>query len=114
MNKKYIKNRSFLSIGTFLFFILLVFSGIGLHYLDYLSPSFLLIYFKTLHTISALGFLIFSIGHIWKNWKVIKSYMNGTAKKTMSKEMFIGVIMIIIILIISWFKAVTTANEYGI
>jgi hypothetical protein len=105
------KNRSFLSTGTFLFFVVLAVSGVGLHVLDHQSPTFVLVYFKTLHTIFAVGFLIFSIAHVWKNWKTFRSYIG---KKAVSKEMIIVVVLTIIFLIISWFKAVSTANEHGI
>ena len=114
MEKKTFKTRSFLSIGAFLFFIILTFSGIGLHKLDYQAATFSLIYLKTLHTISAVGFLIFSIGHIWKNWKAIKSYMSGTTKKIMSKELFIGIVLLILVLVISWVKAIGMAKGHGV
>ena len=115
MNKREIKSRPFLSIGTFLFFLVLVISGIALHKMNHHTTySFVFIFYKTLHTISAMVFLIFSALHIWKNWKAITSYMSGTAKKSVSKEMFIVIILTIITLIISIIKTVSTANEHGI
>lgn len=75
------KTRSFLSIGTFLFLIMLAASGISLKITDHQSYSFLKIFSMSVHNISAIGFLIFSTGHIMKNWKAIKSYMSGTAKR---------------------------------
>ena len=115
MNIKKIKSRPFLSIGTFLFFIILVISGVALHKMNHhTSYSFMFIFCKTLHTISAMIFLIFSTLHIWKNWKVIKSYMSGAAKMYVSKEMWIVILFTIFVLIISVAKSIGTANEHGI
>lgn len=108
------KTRSFLSIGTFLFFIMLAASGIALKITDHQSYTFLKIFSTTVHNISAIGFLIFSTGHIAKNWKAIKSYMSGTARKIVSREMLAGLILIVIIVIICCIKAVNTASEYGV
>jgi hypothetical protein len=118
MNKKTFKTRSFLSIGTFLFFILLASAGIVIYITDHQPYTFLKIFAMTAHNISAAGFLIFVTVHIFKNWKAIKSYMSGTAsgtaKKIVSREMLIVVILLIIILALCWIKAVSTANEHGI
>lgn len=108
------KTRSFLSIGTFLFFIMLASSGIALKITDHQSYTFFKILSTSVHNISAIGFLIFAIWHIMKNWKAIKSYMSGTAKKIVSREMLAGLILIVIIVIMCWIKAVNTASEYGI
>lgn len=64
---KTLKTRSFLSIGTFLFFIILASSGIAIHITDYQPYTFFKIFAMTAHNISAVGFLIFAIGHIYKN-----------------------------------------------
>ena len=93
MNKKSFNTRSFLSIGTFLFFILLAISGIALHITDHKPDTFHKVFFMVAHNISAVGFLIFAIGHILKNWKPIKSYMSGKTKKMVSREMLTGVII---------------------
>ena len=114
MIKKSFNARSFLSIGTFLLFMLLTVSGMALHFLDHKSPTFVLVYFKVSHTIFAMCFLIFSVGHIWKNWNAIKSYMSEKAKKTVSKEMLIGIIIAIVILVTTWIKATDMAKEHGI
>lgn len=111
---KSFNTRSLLSLGTFLFFILLIVSGIALHCPDYEHPTFALVYFKASHTIFGFGFLFFSIGHIWKNWKVMKSYITGKTGKVISKEMLIGLLIAMAILLITWVKAVNMANEHGI
>ena len=113
--KKEIKSRSFLSIGTFLFLIILSISGVALHKMNHQeSYSFMFIFYKTLHTISAMVFLIFSTLHIWKNWKAITSYMKGATKMSVSKEMWIIILLTIFILIISIVRSIGVANEYGI
>ena len=114
MNKKTLTSRSFLSIGTFLFFIVLTISGIALQKIGHAPYTFLKIFFIVAHNISAMLFLIFSIGHIIKNWKAIKSYMSGNAKKIISREMLIGVILLIITLIICCVVAIRAAKEHGI
>jgi len=115
MNKKSFNTRSFLSIGTFLFFILLAISGIALHITDHKPNTFHKVFFMVAHNISAVGFLIFSIGHILKNWKPIKSYMSGKAKKTtVSKEMLICIIVLTVILALCLMKAVGMSKAHGL
>ena len=115
MNKKEIKSRPFLSIGTFLFLIMLVISGVALHKMNHhTSYSFAFIFCKTLHTISAVAFMIFAALHTRKNWKAITSYMSGTTKMSVSKEMWIAVVLMVVTLILSIVKTIGTANEHGI
>ena len=114
MNKKSFNTRSFLSIGTFLFFILLAISGIVLHATDNKPYTFHKVFFMVAHNISAVGFLIFSIGHILKNWKPIKSYMSGRAKKMVSREMLISVIILIVVLALCLIKAIGMSKAHGL
>ena len=114
MNKKTFNTRSFLSIGTFLFFILLTISGIILHITDHKPYTFLKVFSMVAHNISALAFLIFSIGHIFKNWKAIKSYMSGTAKKMVSREMLIGIIILTVTLVLCLIKTVGMSKAHGL
>jgi len=114
MNKKSFNTRSFLSIGTFLFFILLAMSGIALHITDHRPDSFFKVFSMVAHNIFAVGFLTFSIGHILKNWKAIKSYMSGSARKMVSREMLIGIIILIVILALCLIKAVGMSKSHGL
>ena len=106
--------RSFLSIGTFLFFILLAISGIALHITDHRPYSFFKVFSMVAHNISAVGFLIFSIGHILKNWKAIKLYMSGSAKKMISREMLISIILMIVILALCLVKTIGMSKAHGL
>jgi len=114
MNKKSFNTRSFLSIGTFLFFIVLAISGIALHITDHRPYSFFKVFSMVAHNISAVGFLIFSIGHILKNWKAIKSYMSGSAKKMVNREMLINIIVLIVILVLCLVKAIGMSKAHGL
>ena len=115
MNKKVFKSRQFLSIGTFLFFIILTISGVALHKMNHHTDfTFMLVFCKTLHTISAAAFMVFAALHTRKNWKSIKSYMSGVAKMSVSREMWIAILLTIFTVLISIVKAVGTANEHGI
>jgi len=114
MDKKSFNTRSFLSIGTFLFFIVLTLSGIALFVTDHKPHTFFKVFSMVAHNISAVGFLIFSTGHILKNWKAIKSYMSGKAKKTVSREMLISVIILIVILALCLMKAVGMSKAHGL
>ena len=114
MNKKSFNTRSFLSIGTFLFFILLAISGIALHITDHRPYSFFKVFSMVAHNISAVGFLIFSIGHILKNWKAIKLYMSGSAKKMISREMLISIILMIVILALCLVKTIGMSKAHGL
>jgi len=114
MNKKSFNTRSFLSIGTFLFFILLAISGIALHKTDDKPYTFFKVFSTVAHNISAVGFLIFSTGHVLKNWKAIKSYMSGKAKKMVSREMLIGIILLTVVLALCLMKTVGMSKAHGL
>jgi len=114
MNKKSFNTRSFLSIGTFLFFIVLAISGIALHITDHKPDTFHKVFSMVAHNISAVGFLIFSTGHILKNWKAIKSYMSGKAKKAVSREMLISIIILTVVLALCLIKAVGMSKAHGL
>ena len=114
MNKKSFNTRSFLSIGAFLFFIVLSLSGIALHVTDHKTDTLFKVFSMVAHNISAVGFLIFSIGHILKNWKAIKSYMSGKAKKVVSREMLIGIIILTVILALCLIKTFGMSKAHGL
>jgi len=114
MNKKSFNTRSFLSIGTFLFFVLLAISGIALHITDHRPYSFFKVFSMVAHNISAVGFLTFSAGHIIKNWKAIKSYMSGSAKKMVSREMLFSIIIMTVILALCLVKTVGMSKAHGL
>ena len=114
MNKKTFNTRSFLSIGTFLFFLVLALSGIALHITDNKPYSFFKVFAMVTHNISAVGFLIFSAGHILKNWKAIKSYMSGSEKKVVSREMLISIVILIVIFALCMMKTVGMSKAHGL
>ena len=114
MNKKSFNTRSLLSIGTFLTFIVLALSGIALRITDHKPDTFFKVFSMVAHNISALGFLIFSIGHILKNWKAIKSYMSGKAKKMISREMLISIIILAVVLALCLVKSIGMSKAYGL
>ena len=97
-----------------MFFILLALSGIALHITDHKPYSFFKVFSMVAHNISAVGFLMFSTGHIHKNWKAIKSYISGSAKKMVSREMLISLIILIVILAICMVKAVGMSKAHGL
>jgi len=106
--------RSFLSVGTFLFFIVLSLSGIALYITDHKPDTFFKVFSMVAHNISAVGFLIFSAGHIFKNWKTIKSYISGRAKKMVSREMLICIIILTVVLALCLMKAVGMSKAHGL
>jgi hypothetical protein len=105
--KKKFNSRAFVSIGTFLFFIGLVASGIMLQITEHQPISLLQVYSKVLHNFSAIAFLVFAISHLMKNWKAMKTHITGIKKKVISKEMLWGLLLFVIItggcLILSYF-----------
>ena len=111
MNKKSFNTRSFISIGIFLLFMVLAISGVVLHATDNKPDTFHKVFFMVVHNISAVGFLIFSTVHILKNWKAIKSYMSG---KMISREMLVGIILLILILTLCLIKTVGMAKAHGL
>ncbi|MDR3251873.1 MAG: hypothetical protein LBT42_09470 [Tannerella sp.] len=114
MNKKKLKLRPFLSVGTFFFLISLVISGIVIHVTDHQPYTFTKIYCMVLHNISALCFLVFSAGHVFENWKSLRSYISGTAKRYVSVETLIVAALMLAVLLICRVKTLNLIEEHGI
>ena len=60
-------NRAFVSVGTLLFFIGLVISGIGIQTTGHEAISFVKVYWIVIHNFMAITFIVFSISHIRRN-----------------------------------------------
>jgi tellurite resistance protein TehA-like permease len=105
--KRKFNNCAFVSIGTFLFFIGLVASGIMLQITEHQPLSLLKIYSKVLHNFTAIAFLVFAVCHLIKNRKAMKTHITGIKKKVIGKEMLFGLLLFGIItggcLILSYF-----------
>ena len=70
------------------------------------------VYFKVLHNITAIGFVIFSVIHIVKNWRAMKGYMKK-ANLGISKEMITAFILTNLIMLGCWILSRFLAQAHG-
>jgi hypothetical protein len=103
--RKTLNGRAFISIGTLLFFTGLLVSGIAIQATEHQPNVFCRIYWKVMHNLMAIGFIIFTLLHTWRNMKVLKSYIVSKVKNSISKELIVGLILVAIIASVSWFIA---------
>ena len=92
-------SRAFVSIGVLLVFICLAISGIMLQITDHQSYTFWKVYWKVMHNFVAIAFLVFSLGHIGRNRKALKSYISKANSATIGKEMIFGIILLALIIL---------------
>ena len=99
------KLRSFVSITSFLFFLLMAVSGL----LAYIKPEGSVASWQAwsvfglgkgaweeLHTLSAFFFLAFSVAHIVLNWKALCQYFSE--KRFLSLELLAGALLLLAVL----------------
>lgn len=105
--------RPFISIATFATFLCLAVSGVVLQTTDHQPYTPAKVFFIVLHNISAIFFLMFTILHILKNWKAIKTYIKGKNTRKISREFIVGCILLLIILIVCWLKTVYILHTHN-
>lgn len=98
--KKMFNSRAFVSIGVLLFFICLAISGIMLQITDHQPYTFRKVYWKVMHNFAAIAFLVFSLGHIGRNRKVLINYISKSKSAIIGKEMIFGLILLVIIILV--------------
>jgi predicted transporter len=113
-DKKRFNSRAFVSIGTFIFFVCLAVSGIMLQVTDHQPYTFWKVYWKVMHNFAAIAFLIFSLGHISRNWKVLQNYVTKAKNIIISKEMIAGLIILTAIAVECWILSKLLMQHHNI
>ena len=112
MNKKSFNGRSFISLGLFSFLISLIMSGVMIQVTEEQPISISKVYFKVLHNITAIGFILFSVIHIVKNWRAMKEYMKKSSV-IISKEMIIIFVLTNLIMLGCWVLSRILIQAHG-
>ena len=98
--KKPFNKRAFTSTALFTSGLLLPFSGLMIHILQFEKLTVAGHFWMSVHDISGILFVIFSILHISYNWKALISYAKKAKDVFISKEALIAITLVIIIV---WF-----------
>ncbi len=97
VRKKQFNMRAFISTGLFVSGILLPFSGLMNHYLQFEGLTLARHFWMSVHDISGILFAIFAILHIIKNWKSLVAYVKKSKDIIISKESMMAVIIVLAI-----------------
>jgi len=92
-NKKAFTSTALLTSGLFL-----PFSGLMIHILQFEKLTLEGHFWMSVHDISGILFVIFSVLHISFNWKALISYAKKAKDVFISKEALIAIILVIIII----------------
>jgi hypothetical protein len=92
--QKSFNGKAFISIGTLLFFIGLLVSGIAIQATEHQLNAFWKIYWKATHNLMAIGFIIFALLHTGQNMGALKKYIVAKAKNSVSTELTAGLILL--------------------
>jgi hypothetical protein len=95
--KKPFNKRAFISTALFTSGLILPFSGLMNHILQFEELTVARHFWMSVHDISGLLFVIFSIIHISYNWKALINYAKKAKDIIISKEAFIAIILVILI-----------------
>jgi len=94
--KKSFNKRAFISTAMLLSGLILPFSGIMNHNLQFDKLDVERHFWMTAHNTASILFVIFSILHISLNWKILINYVKKAKETFISKEVMTAVILIII------------------
>jgi hypothetical protein len=89
--------RALISTALFTSGLLLPFSGIMNHLLQFEGLTIQRHFWMSVHDISGILFVIFSILHISYNWRALINYVKKVKDVFISKEALIAIILVILI-----------------
>jgi hypothetical protein len=95
--KKPFNKRAFISTALFTTGIFLPISGLMNHVLQFEKLTFERHFWMSVHDISGILFVIFSILHISFNWRTLINYIKRTKDIYISRESLLAIILIIFI-----------------
>jgi hypothetical protein len=95
--QKPFNKRAFISTALFTSGLILPISGLMNHVLQFERLTLARHFWMSAHDISGILFVIFSILHISYNWRALINYVKKVKDFIISKEAFIAIILVIII-----------------
>jgi hypothetical protein len=97
VTKKSFNKRAFTSTALLTSGLFLPFSGLIIHILQFEKVTLEGHFWMSVHDISGILFVIFSILHISYNWKALISYAKKAKDVFISKEALIAIMLVITI-----------------
>jgi len=94
--KKFNK-RAFITLAMFMSGLMLPFSGLMNHRLQFDDLTVARHFWMTVHNVSAILIIVFVILHISYNWRFLIKYSKCVGIMIISKEAIIAVLMVLII-----------------
>lgn len=95
--RKSFNKRAFISTALFISGIILPFSGLMNHILQFETKTLDRHFWMSVHDIAGILFLIFAILHISFNWKLLKGYAKKAKEMFISKEVLTAIAVVIVI-----------------
>ena len=93
--KKPFNKRAFTSVAMLISGLMLPFSGLMNHQLQFESLSMQRHFWMTVHNTSAILFVIFAIIHVSFNWRVLFAYVKQKGGIFIKKEGILALIVVI-------------------
>lgn len=97
VKKRPFNKRAFISTALFTSGLFLPISGLMNHVLQIEGLTIVRHFWMSVHDIAGILFVIFSILHISYNWKALINYVKKVKDIFISKEAFIAIILVILI-----------------
>ena len=94
--KKFNK-RSFITIAMFMSGLMLPFSGLMNHRLQFETLTTARHFWMTVHNVAAILFILFMIIHISYNWRLLIKYSKNVGASIISKEAMAAIFLVIFI-----------------
>lgn len=95
--RKSFNKRAFISTSLFISGLILPFSGIMNHNLQFEMQTLERHFWMSVHDIAGILFVIFSILHVSYNWKILMSYAKKAKEMFISKEALTAIAFVILI-----------------
>lgn len=94
---KRFNKRAFISTAMFISGLILPFSGLMNHNLQFEKLTIARHFWMTFHDIAGILFVIFALLHISYNWKALMNYVKKAKEIFISKEALIAITFVLII-----------------
>ena len=94
--KKFNK-RAFITIAMFISGLMLPFSGLKNHSLQFETLTTARHFWMTVHNVAAILFILFIIIHISYNWRILVKYSKNVGTIIISKEALAAIVLVIFI-----------------
>lgn len=100
IKKKQFNKRAFISTALFVSGLSLPFTGFMNHYFQFGMLTVERHFWMSAHDVTGILFVLFSILHIFYNWRVLMSYAKKAKEVFISKEAMTAIVLVLMIVVI--------------